>query len=66
MCAPATLLAFAAWQAGDGTLANLAIDRALQTDPGYSMALLLLRLFTSGIAPTDHDWTTLLTADHTT
>ena len=39
--APASLLAFTAWQAGDGALANLALDRALADQPDYSMALLL-------------------------
>ena len=43
VAAPASLLAFTAWQAGDGALANLAIDRALTDDPAYSMALLLIR-----------------------
>ena len=38
---PAALLAFTAWQCGDGPLASIAIDRALACDPGYSMALLL-------------------------
>jgi hypothetical protein len=39
--APASLLAFAAWQAGNGALAAMAIDRALGADPSYSMAQLL-------------------------
>jgi hypothetical protein len=39
--APAALLAFTAWQAGNGALAAMAIDRALSADPGYSMARLL-------------------------
>lgn len=39
--APASLLAFTAWQAGNGALAAMAVDRALAADPGYSMALLL-------------------------
>ena len=34
-------LAFTAWQAGDGALANVALDRALADTPGYTMALLL-------------------------
>jgi hypothetical protein len=34
----ASLLAFAAWQHGDGALAWCAIDRALEVDPDYSMA----------------------------
>jgi hypothetical protein len=33
---PAALLAFVAWQAGDGALANAALDRALADVPGYS------------------------------
>ena len=41
VAAPASLLAFTAWQAGDGALANLALDRALADQPDYSMALLL-------------------------
>lgn len=36
--APATLLAISAWLRGDGAMANIAVDRALDSDPGYSMA----------------------------
>jgi hypothetical protein len=39
--APAALLAFTAWQSGNGALASVAIDRALAARPGYSMAVLL-------------------------
>jgi hypothetical protein len=49
--APASLLAFTAWQAGNGALANLAAERALAADPEYSMALLLLDAVGSGIPP---------------
>ena len=49
--APASLLAFTAWQAGDGTLANIALDRALGADPEYSMALLLRDILTAGVPP---------------
>ena len=49
--APASLLAFTAWQAGDGTLANIALDRALTADPGYSMALLLRDILAAGVPP---------------
>jgi hypothetical protein len=49
--APASLLAFTAWQAGDGTLANIALDRALAADPGYSMALLLRDILAAGVPP---------------
>jgi hypothetical protein len=40
---PATLLAFAAWRTGDGSLARVAVDRALAADPGYNLASLLSR-----------------------
>lgn len=49
--APAALLAFTAWQCGDGALASIAIDRALATDPGYSMALLLRDILDAGVPP---------------
>ncbi|WP_285580343.1 DUF4192 domain-containing protein [Actinoallomurus iriomotensis] len=49
--APASLLSFAAWRAGEGALANIALDRALSADPAYSMALLLRELFVSGLPP---------------
>ncbi len=49
--APASLLAFTAWQSGDGTLANIALDRALAADPGYSMALLLRDILAAGVPP---------------
>jgi hypothetical protein len=49
--APASLLAFTAWQAGDGTLANIALDQALGADPGYSMALLLRDILAAGVPP---------------
>jgi hypothetical protein len=39
--APASLLAYTAWQCGNGSLANVALDRALADNPWYSMAELL-------------------------
>ena len=51
VAAPASLLAFTAWQAGHGALANLAIDRALTDDPAYSMALLLSDALAAGMPP---------------
>jgi Domain of unknown function (DUF4192) len=48
---PAALLAFVAWQSGDGALANVALDRALADDPRYSMALLLRQVITAGAPP---------------
>jgi hypothetical protein len=49
--APASLLAFTAWQSGDGALANIAIDRALAADPGYSLAKLLRDIMDAGVPP---------------
>jgi Domain of unknown function (DUF4192) len=48
---PACLLAFTAWQSGNGALANVALDRALAVDPGYSMALLLRDTIDAGAPP---------------
>jgi hypothetical protein len=39
--APATLLAVTAWVRGDGALANVALDRALASEPSYTFAALL-------------------------
>jgi hypothetical protein len=51
VAAPGALLAFVAWQSGDGALANVALDRALADDPGYSMALLLRQVISAGTPP---------------
>lgn len=51
IAAPACLLAFTAWQGGDGALANLALDRALADTPDYRMALLLREALTAGAPP---------------
>ena len=51
VAAPAALLAFTAWQAGDGALANVALDRALADTPGYTMALLLRDAIAAGAPP---------------
>ena len=49
--APASLLAFVAWQEGNGALANAALDRAQADDPAYQMADLLRRAIDSGAPP---------------
>ena len=49
--APASLLAFIGWQSGEGALANIAIDRALAADPGYSMAHLIGQALDAGLPP---------------
>ncbi|HLK75299.1 MAG TPA: DUF4192 domain-containing protein [Streptosporangiaceae bacterium] len=51
VAAPAALLAFVAWQSGNGALANVALDRALADDPRYSMATLLRDVITAGAPP---------------
>src|SRR5437660_10730018 len=51
VAAPASLLAFVAWQAGNGALANVALDRALADDPRYSMADLLRQVISAGAPP---------------
>jgi hypothetical protein len=51
VAAPASLLAFVAWQSGDGALANVALDRALADQPRYSMAQLLRQVITAGAPP---------------
>jgi Domain of unknown function (DUF4192) len=48
---PAALLAFTAWQGGDGALASMAIERALEADPEYSMALLVADALQAGLPP---------------
>jgi hypothetical protein len=49
--APASLLAFTAWQCGEGALANIALERALAADPGYSMAHLIGQAVDAGLPP---------------
>lgn len=49
--APASLLAFTAWQAGNGALAAMAVDRALAADPRYSMAHLLASAIQAALPP---------------
>jgi len=49
--APATLLAVAAWRCGDGGLAAMAAERALQIDPTYRFAGLLLSAVRGGLPP---------------
>ncbi|MFC6019046.1 DUF4192 domain-containing protein [Plantactinospora solaniradicis] len=53
--APASLLAFAAWRAGQGALATVAAERALEAQPDYSFALLLTEALQAGIGPSALD-----------
>jgi hypothetical protein len=50
--APAALLGFAAWLAGDGALAWCAVERCQEAEPDYSMAGLLTQALTAAVPPT--------------
>ncbi|WP_051469093.1 DUF4192 domain-containing protein [Actinomadura oligospora] len=49
--APASLLAFLAYTTGEGGLANVALDRADEADPTYSMAALIRTIIALGVPP---------------
>jgi hypothetical protein len=49
--APACLLGFAAWRAGQGALAWAAVERAVDADENYSMAHTLQHLLGLGLSP---------------
>jgi Domain of unknown function (DUF4192) len=49
--APATLLAVSAWLRGDGAMANVALERALTSDPGYALADLLAQGLAACLPP---------------
>jgi hypothetical protein len=51
--APATLLAVSAWLRGDGAVANIALGRALDSDPGYRLARLLRDALSACLTPAD-------------
>jgi len=51
VAAPASLLAFVGWQSGKGSLAMVAIERALAARPGYSMARLIAGALQAGLPP---------------
>jgi hypothetical protein len=46
-----TVLGWLAYSAGDGVVARAALDRALRTDPGYSLARLLARALDQQVHP---------------
>ncbi|GAA1542792.1 hypothetical protein GCM10009788_51700 [Nocardioides humi] len=49
--APAALLGWAAWQAGDGALAWVAVDRCLRASPGYRLADYLAAILQGAVPP---------------
>jgi len=51
IAAPASLFAFAAWRCGEGSLARLALERVLDEEPDYNMAVLLHNALIHGLPP---------------
>jgi hypothetical protein len=51
--APATLLAVSVWLRGDGAMANVALTRALESEPDYGLARLLAQALASCVTPSD-------------
>ncbi|MGY2001820.1 DUF4192 domain-containing protein [Blastococcus sp. SYSU DS1024] len=49
--APATLLAVSAWLRGDGAMAGIALDRALDSDPEHTLAHLLRQALDACLPP---------------
>ncbi len=47
----ASVLAVCSWVAGDGAAARVALDRALDADPAYSLAALVARALDAGTPP---------------
>ncbi|HEX2074606.1 MAG TPA: DUF4192 domain-containing protein [Geodermatophilus sp.] len=50
---PATLLAVSVWLRGDGAMANVALERALDSRPGYTLAQLLAQGLAACMPPAD-------------
>jgi len=48
---PLFLYGWAAWRAGNGALASIAVERALQAEPNYSAARLLQVALQNGVDP---------------
>ena len=51
--APATLLAVSAWLRGDGAMARIALDRALDSEPDHGLAGLRAQGLDAGLSPAD-------------
>jgi hypothetical protein len=51
--APATLLAVSTWLRGDGAMADVALGRALASDPGYTLARLLAQALAACLPPVE-------------
>ncbi|WEV78635.1 DUF4192 domain-containing protein [Janibacter cremeus] len=46
-----TLVAHLAWWVGDGTVAGICLERALEIEPDHRLAELMLRLLSAGVRP---------------
>lgn len=46
-----TLVAHLAWWAGDGTVTGVCLERALELDPHYRLADVMMQLLTAGVRP---------------
>ncbi|TYB36818.1 DUF4192 domain-containing protein [Micromonospora sp. AP08] len=55
IAAPGCLLTFAAWRAGHGAVAAVALERVLAAHPGYSLAVLLDDALRRGLSPSGLD-----------
>lgn len=56
LAAPAALLAFAAWQSGQGALAWCALDRCAEADDAYPLAALIAQALQRAVPPDDWEW----------
>ncbi|MEU5934522.1 DUF4192 domain-containing protein [Micromonospora sp. NPDC047187] len=61
--APACLLAITAYLDGDGAMARIGVDRALDADPDYRLAHLLAQALQAGVPP--HVWQAAITGTTT-
>jgi hypothetical protein len=48
---PGMLLSYTMWRAGDGLRANIAVTRALEADPDYPAAHLMVDILTRALSP---------------
>ena len=59
-----SVLALVAYRSGDGALANVALERALDIDPEYRLATLARDFIVNGVHPTELDALIIDWADH--
>ncbi len=59
-----SVLALVAYRSGDGALANVSLERALDIDPEYRLAVLAREFMVNGVHPTELDALIIDWADH--